>query len=128
MTIRITRQQYLDAQAKVVEDRGYDYVYPEALRVNATCQYVINDQPGCIVGASLAELGVPLAELHKFEGVPASTLFHQLRVTSVLSYEPGTMELASRAQNVQDRTVSHAAKNWGKAHEASLEEKANYWN
>jgi len=124
--IKITRQQYLDAQAKVVEERGHDYVYPDAWRINETCQYVYDGKPGCIVGASLAELGVPLVEMHKWEGVPASSLFGRLAHEKVLAFEQGTMELASRAQSVQDRTDTLSPRNWGKAHEASLDEAVNY--
>jgi len=124
--IKITRQQYLDAQAKVVEERGHDYVYPDAWRINASCQYVYDGKPGCIVGATLSKLDVPLSELHKWEGMPASALFQQLEREGVARFEQGTLELASRAQSVQDRTNTDAPKSWGKAHEASLDEAVNY--
>lgn len=57
----ITVHEALRTLAEVVNAQGADYVYPDELKYagnpNATCQYIADGKPACIVGKVLAKLG-----------------------------------------------------------------------
>lgn len=62
--VKYSREQVVEAAAKVVAERGADWVYPkergsEWLLENEYCRYALPDgSPACIVGAIFHELGI----------------------------------------------------------------------
>jgi hypothetical protein len=64
-----TEQVYRTAREVVAEKPDYVYINPMGARAGdgANCYYVHGNEPGCVVGAVLHRLGVPLEELARFE-------------------------------------------------------------
>jgi len=58
----IDRDTALRLLEKQVEEAGPDYVYTEP-EDTQTCQYLVDDQPSCLIGRALADYGVPLGTL-----------------------------------------------------------------
>lgn len=81
-----------------------DYVYsnPDIENSPSACLYVHGDEPGCIVGAALHRLGVPLDVLSAYEGEGASTLLHYLNDDGVTSVSDDVRQRVSNVQRDQD--------------------------
>lgn len=58
----IDRDTALRLLEKQIEEAGPDYVYT-APEESQTCQYVVDDQPSCLIGRALYDYGVPLETL-----------------------------------------------------------------
>ena len=110
-------EKFTAALEKAVADRGADWVYPKDWKVagkdedgdivsGPTCQYVWGDQPGCIIGYTLHELGTELAELRKFEFSGA----YQVVSIALPEVSQRVLLAAMEAQMQQD-----AGKSWGEA-------------
>lgn len=64
----ITAHQAIVALRGVVAEAGRDYRYE---KIGGECRYVHNGEPSCGVGRVLVRLGLPIAELAKYEGLSA---------------------------------------------------------
>lgn len=82
----ITAEKLIDTLRAVANEKP-DHVYtaPAHMDKNDSCYYVHTDpednqklSPGCLVGAALHRLGVPLEELKRHEGESAYALLDQL--------------------------------------------------
>jgi hypothetical protein len=115
--IRVTDEQVLSTLRDVVRERP-DNVYkvPEHMtkgRGHHPCYYVHiqedgdNPEPGCVVGAVLARLGVPLERMADLEGGTARHVVP--RVISGIS--DTTTELLHAVQQKQDQDFA-----WGMAY------------
>lgn len=120
MAPRITEAQFTAAITAVVEQRGRDYVYsrPKAGQTSPSiCLYVHTDEtnnrtPGCIIGATLVELGISLDALSDREGHPGYYLIKGWNdsVYGLIRTSEKVRNGSSAAQEAQD-----AAKTWGDA-------------
>lgn len=108
-------EKFTAALEKAVAERGADWVYPADWKGSGdpdyassgpTCQYVWGDQPGCIIGYTLHELGTELAELRKFEFSGA----YQVVSIALPEVSQRVLLAAMEAQMQQD-----AGKTWGEA-------------
>lgn len=72
-----TLQDFMDACAKAIADRGEEYVYDKA-QFGGHCVYAYQGQPGCLIGDALARLGVPLEVLAEAASANADTLLEDL--------------------------------------------------
>ncbi|GAA2294375.1 hypothetical protein GCM10010149_47940 [Nonomuraea roseoviolacea subsp. roseoviolacea] len=109
----ITDAQLIDA-IKTVAAENPDRVYtsPEHMSTTGTCFYVHRDEatdelsPGCLVGAALHRLGVPLETLQRNEDTNAFNLLSKL--FPMLTTQ--TCSFANSAQMDQD-----GGRSWGEA-------------
>lgn len=138
--IHLTREDVQQAMADVVAEKGADFHYASPpfdfdgnrarIGGNGVCRYVHNhvlrgdDQEtlleyGCIVGAALNKLGVPLDAMSRLENESAAGRYGGLRVThllpllrdeNVITYTPDVTFFLNRAQLAQD-----AGDTWGQA-------------
>lgn len=112
---------FTTAIRRVVEREGRDYVYESPA---GSCQYVHNDEPGCLIGAALYEMGIPLNVLREFEGKNAEALLVALMARRHIVVSEVEIAAANAAQQMQD---DHQT--WGAAldvYEASLEAAARH--
>ncbi|MEQ4716124.1 hypothetical protein [Nonomuraea sp. B19D2] len=110
----VTDAQVIDA-IKAVAAENLDRVYtaPEHMSTSGTCYYGHTDaddegklSPGCLVGAAMNRLGVPLETLRRHEETNAFNLLTNL--FPLLSTQ--TCSFANSAQMEQD-----GGKTWGEA-------------
>lgn len=83
MTITLTRENVAERLAAAVEKNGADYIYPatpeeflyddETETYKPSCEYVRDGAPSCLVGHVLADLGLPLDTLRKYDETPGGT-------------------------------------------------------
>lgn len=115
----VTAEQFYATAREVVAERP-DFVYtPPVPLVDGSadpdagmCRYVHtdgqgNDSCGCVIGHVLHKLGVPLAEMAKREGAPASS---QLRRFFGFEINSSVANFADELQYRQDAGIT-----WGKA-------------
>jgi hypothetical protein len=114
MAITVSGERVIEVLREVVAERP-DYVYaapPEmittAMLANP-CFYVHGEGadavPGCVVGAVLNRLGVPLSELAGYEGTPAQHVAERL-----LETDHDVVSMLREVQTEQDQGTS-----WGDA-------------
>lgn len=116
MTIHITLPDALRALREAVEEKGWDYEYPDAFRdEDSNCMYVVDDAPACIVGNALHRLGVPVEELAK-----NNTLNFRYRELNGVGISGQARMALNRAQRKQDGYGT-----WGDALRAS--EEVGHW-
>lgn len=122
--IELTVENVTAALDRAIEKRGADYVYPE--RELATCYYVIDGEPSCLVGEVLVDLGVPIEKLG--EPMVNTSRFGVLVIAgdylSTAGWDPTLLRVPlnvrrglSRAQSEQDMGAT-----WGLARDVFLEE------
>jgi hypothetical protein len=102
-----TDEQVMTTLRQVVNERPeYVYTAPKHMRDfegDPSCFYVHTDvnggasEPGCVVGAVLNRLGVPLESLAEWEGASAHAV-----AMRVCYMPPRTAAALSRAQDAQD--------------------------
>ena len=117
----ITADQVLD-QIKTIAAENPDHVYeaPADLATDlGRCLYVHYDEPGCIVGKALFDLGVSLGDLTTFGddarlggGAPAESLLKELGIIGCLDSASGRIQ---SIQSRQDRGIP-----WGEAVEGAI--------
>lgn len=135
--IETTDQAFAEAMRAVVAERGEGYVYPREWRMGnmpgadldsgearGTCRYAApdGDGPGCLIGAALHRIGVPLVELmHLDSAAPGAPTAIAQTVTGLSN---AVIDAAASAQSHQDRELS-----WGAALDAFNRERAEneYW-
>lgn len=118
--IELTLEETKRLLNEAVEERGAEYVYPNATKDgDSTCRYVHyqpdGDTPGCIVGWVLHKAGIPLPELSKSEGENAVAAVRRLGINGLLRTDPEVSTLLRKVQGWQDHAAS-----WGKAVEKGL--------
>lgn len=108
----LTYERALQALQRVVKGRE-DYVYPDSLkqqvpdRTVPVCMYFLDDQePGCIIGAALADLGYTREDLSPYEGKSARQVLAGLGI----DYDAKAARLFEVAQGEQD-----SGRAWGGA-------------
>lgn len=111
MAITVSGERVIEVLREVVAERP-DYVYaapPEMTTGAASCFYVHGEgeaaTPGCVVGAVLNRLGVPLSELAGHEGSPAQRVAEKL-----LETDSDVASMLRQVQEEQDQGTS-----WGDA-------------
>lgn len=108
--LTLERTKELLAEAVALKGAGYIYTHPDGWVAAdgdnpASCRYVHDDQPGCIVGHVLHAAGVSLEALSEYEGQGAQDPAYQLAGAT-----DGAARLLDFAQDHQDRGVP-----WGEA-------------
>lgn len=106
---------------EVVADKGEDYVY-EPHPFTYACQYLHDDEPGCLVGHVLHRHGVPIEVIRQWEGRTAQYLATGKSLLTLSSARPELEPLADHpaasiliaAQQAQDVSLP-----WGKALQAA---------
>lgn len=92
----------------VAEQPDYVYSSPEHQRSALTCFYVHTDEdgdnaaPGCLVGAALHKLGVPLDVLSGYEGKDAYRAASNLLTLPSDEQRNSALQFLSAAQSYQD--------------------------
>jgi len=109
----LTNDAVTAALAKIVAEKGADYIYPHAV---GTCTYSEGEAPSCIVGHVVAALSPEdfeaLVEYEQSEG--ESFPANELEEHSALQFERGRLgDALMAAQDVQD-----SGGTWGNAQEA----------
>lgn len=105
----------LIAKAREIAEAHPDHVYePPGLCLSGpSCLYVHSgNQPGCIFGRALLELGISVEQLRAFQERPSDTTITTLIRTTWGDGQPSDLELlwCQRVQIAQD-----VAKSWGNA-------------
>ena len=114
-----------------VEERGWDYAYPEEWRAPGSegdggCRYVVDGKPACLIAAALARLGVPVEVLRDQgdrgdrdddceDGGEGPRSARQLLEAIGVDMPPLLLEAWQAAQNAQD-----AGRTWGQAYAETL--------
>lgn len=108
--IEVTDAQVYQTTREVVAEQP-DYIYQNPLGHTAisensvACYYVHDDKPGCVVGAVLHRLGVPLKYLSDREGLRGDQV-----ALGLTNMSPDTAMFLRRVQIGQDRGLT-----WGDA-------------
>lgn len=102
----ITTQQVTDAITAIVAEAGEGFVY---IAPGNKCVYVHNGEPSCIVGRTLAKLGITIETLEPFDtlchggAAGAHTVIASLVDAGIEFDDPDTIASALRAaQSEQD--------------------------
>lgn len=110
--IEITLESAIEGVTAIVEEFGENYVYERPY--GASCLYVFDGQPSCIVGKFLAKVGVPLERLARADearGVIARDLIGQLEYEDVIATDvPEVGRFLDVLQSEQD-----SGYHWGEA-------------
>lgn len=118
--IVLNREIVTNALKAAVAERGEDYIYTEHF---SGCVYVRNALPACIVGQVLADLGVSVETLARFDnngGATANQVLYALERGGTLTYDQATSNALEAAQYHQDkgRAWGHALREAERAYEA----------
>ncbi len=103
--MHITVQNFRDALAAAVAEKGSDYRYPEGnMRVHPgtnspMCSYVTHGRTDCIIGNALHRLGVSIEVLLAFEGKGADQVIRAVVTSPVPTL---VLDGADEAQSAQD--------------------------
>lgn len=127
--IHLTKEDVQQAMADVVAEKGANFHYAGPQfdfdghpAREGVCRYVHNhvlrgdDQQdlleyGCLIGATLNKLGVPLDVMSRLEsrdvgdrsgGLRATHLLYLLKEENVITYTPDVASFLQRAQHLQD--------------------------
>lgn len=77
------------------------------------CWYVWDDKPSCLIGQLFVELGVPLEELRRYEGLAADEIASTLLPEVDDPYGDAVYTALGKAQSMQDQRHT-----WGEAYKA----------
>lgn len=116
-------ESFTAAMEAVVQERGPDWVYPlgepgwvladDLMSASGGCRYVRTDadEPGCIIGAALHKMGVPLHQLRPWEGQSVAAVIPEIEITLNIGHaSENLMDAADWAQTRQDLGAT-----WGEA-------------
>lgn len=98
----------------VVYEQRFEELGGDLSNGNALCMYAVKDNPGCIVGLALFNMGASLSDLNKYdlaEDAPSSDISTVIQYFSEdFEYDDADAIIAlSRVQRDQDRAIP-----WGK--------------
>jgi hypothetical protein len=117
--MHITMEQAHDALVWAVDQRGEDYVDPAAVNFNGGgCKYVVDGQPGCIIGMALSHLGVSLDVLIAMDDDDDPTI--TVGGGSVLGGSGITLDRQALAAFKEAQAAQDVGSSWGVAVQAGL--------
>jgi len=109
MTVNLTLENVVKAAEEIVSEAPAGYIYPTNLQTeNASCLYVRDGRPDCIVGKILDKLGVPLDfdEDDSLNVDLAYGLLRWLEQESVIEIGESVVDFLSEIQSQQDMGVT----------------------
>jgi hypothetical protein len=119
--VTLDYQRARDLLTEIVTERGRDYTYtaprdPADGRDAGSCDYWHGDEPGCLIGNALFQLGVTDQFLMAQEGNNAEALLDTLTYKFNWQVAPGVNWLFVKAQEMQDKREE-----WGFALDEGIE-------
>jgi len=114
--MHISHEMVRDGIPTIIETRGDDFVYQIHSGSGATCMYVWEGEPDCLIGCFLADLGLPLEAFNDHEGSEIETAVEKgLLSDNGFTIDPEALHLLGKLQYWQD-----AHEPWGVAYERAL--------
>src|SRR5512139_1881718 len=105
--IEITRESAYNGLKAIVEEFGDDFAYQRVAKCegdDASCNYVRDGGPSCLIGQLLASVGIPLERLDRADsmgGTPAFKLIEELVSEGLIAAEPNLGLVLSEVQTRQ---------------------------